>query len=164
MSNNPDLAPILVNPETDLVLDRVVPLTRAQIWEAWTNPELMKDWFCPKPWYVSEAEIDLRPGGIYRTVMNGPDGEVFPSIGTYLVVVPQERLVFTDALGPDFRPQPESFFTGIIDLEDTEEGTRYRAYALHATPENKQKHEEMGFHQGWGIALDQLVALMQSKP
>ncbi len=157
------LAPILVNPETDLVLDRVVPLTRAQIWEAWTTPELMKEWFCPKPWYVSEAEIDLRPGGICRTVMNGPDGEVFPSIGTYLVVVPNQRLVFTDALGPDFRPQPESFFTGIIDLEDAEEGTRYQAYALHATPETKQKHEEMGFHQGWGIALDQLVALMQSK-
>jgi uncharacterized protein YndB with AHSA1/START domain len=92
-------------PELDLTLVRTVDVPPSFVWDAWTQPELLKRWFCPLPWQTVEAEIDLRPGGIFRTVMRGPDGTEFPNTGCFLEVVPARRLVWTGALGPDFRPQ-----------------------------------------------------------
>jgi len=63
-----------INPKLDLVLVRVVDVPRHLVWEAWTKPEHLKVWFCPKPWGVSDCEIDLRPGGVFRTTMLSPDG------------------------------------------------------------------------------------------
>ena len=57
-------------------------------------------WFAPKPWTVSDCEMDLRPGGIFRFVLRSPEGEEFPNVGCYLEIVPNERLVWTDALLP----------------------------------------------------------------
>ena len=95
--------------------------------------------------------------GVSETVMRSPDGELMPSDGCYLSVVEEERLVWTDALLPGFRPSMTPFFTGMLDLEDHPEGTRYIARAIHGDPEKAAQHREMGFEQGWGSALDQLV-------
>lgn len=135
----------------------------ALVWEAWTTPELLMQWFCPAPWTVSACEVDLRPGGVFDTTMRSPEGEEHPNKGCYLEVVPGERLVFTDALRAGFRPGGGGFMTGIIEIFAEGEGTRYRATALHSDAETRAKHEEMGFHAGWGAALDQLVALMQAR-
>jgi uncharacterized protein YndB with AHSA1/START domain len=148
------------NPETDLVLERVVPVSPKKVWAAWTKPEHLMKWFCPKPWSVSSCELDVRPGGICRTVMRSPEGEDFPNLGCYLDVVDGRRLVFTDALGPGFRPMGTGFMTAIIEIEPAGTNTRYVARAIHADAEARQKHEAMGFHEGWGKALDQLVELM----
>jgi uncharacterized protein YndB with AHSA1/START domain len=96
-----------------------------------------------------------------RTVMRSPEGEDFPGVGCYLEVLPNERLVWTDALLPGFRPSPEPFFTAAITLEKRGSGTRYRAIAIHANEETRSRHVEMGFYDGWGKALDQLVALVK---
>lgn len=148
------------NPELDLVLERVLPVKPATVWRLWTEPEHLKQWFCPAPWTVSHAEIDLRPGGLFRTVMRSPEGKDMPAgDGCYLEVVEGKRLVFTDALAAGYRPNAEAFMTAIIEIEAHPEGTRYVATVLHASAESRAKHEEMGFFQGWGTALDQLVAL-----
>jgi uncharacterized protein YndB with AHSA1/START domain len=146
------------DPKLDLVLERVVDVPRDLVWAAWTKPEHLRKWFTPAPWTVSDCEIDLRPGGIFRTVMRSPEGKEFPNIGCYLEVVPNERLVWTDALLPGYRPAENPFLTAIITLEAQGKGTRYTAMAIHRDAAARQKHEEMGFHQGWGKALDQLVA------
>ncbi len=146
----------------DLVLDRVIDVPRELVWKAWTTPEHLMKWFTPPPWTVARCEIDLRPGGIFRTVMRSPEGQEVDGPGCYLEVIENERLVFTDALGAGFRPNPASFMTAIIEFEDHPEGTRYIARVLHADPEARRRHEDMGFHQGWGTALDQLVALIKS--
>ena len=148
-----------LDPERDLVLERVIDVPPEHVWAVWTRPELLKRWFCPAPWQVVDCEIDLRPGGIFRTVMRGPDGEESDSAGCWLEVVENERLVFTDALGPGFRPALEAFFSAEIRLTPEKTGTRYVAIARHATPEACKQHAEMGFHEGWGRALDQLVEL-----
>jgi len=57
------------NPKLDLVLHRLVPVRRELVWKAWTEPKHLKKWFTPKPWRTTECRIDLRPGGIFRTVM-----------------------------------------------------------------------------------------------
>ena len=145
--------------ELDLVLERVIHVPRESVWAAWTRPELLLRWFTPAPWQTVECEIDARPGGIFRTVMRGPNGEESGGVGCFLEVVPNERLVWTDALLPGFRPSGAPFFTGEIRLAREGEGTRYTAIARHASAETCKQHAEMGFHEGWGKALDQLVAV-----
>ena len=151
------------DPELDLVLERVVDVPRNLVWQAWTRPELLKKWFSPAPWQTVDCEVDLRPGGVFRTVMRSPEGEDHDNAGCFLEVVENERLVFTDALAPGFRPAANPFFTAIITLEDHGGGTRYTARALHKSPAERKQHEEMGFADGWGKRLDQLVALMKER-
>lgn len=146
----------------DLSFDRLVDVPPALVWAAWTEPEHLVHWFTPAPWTTEEAEVDLRPGGLFRTVMCGPDGERSDNRGCWLEVVPERRLVWTGALGPGFRPNDFSGggfpFTAVITLEPEAGGTRYAATVMHATPEDAATHAEMGFAEGWGAALDQLVA------
>jgi uncharacterized protein YndB with AHSA1/START domain len=157
-------SPTDFDPQRDLVVDRVVPITPQQVWAAWTMPEHLTHWFTPAPWVTLEAEVDLRPGGIFRTVMQGPDGEQNHNLGCYLEVVGHRRLVWTGALGPGFRPNDFTDggfpFTAEITLEPAADGTRYIARVMHANPSDKATHETMGFAEGWGAALDQLVAHM----
>ena len=150
------------NPELDLVLERVVPVPPKLMWTAWTTPEHVKEWFAPKPWSVTEVQIDLRPGGQFRSVMRSPEGELFPNEGCFLEIVPEKKLVFTDALQPGFRPAENPFFTAVVTFEPHGDGTRYIARALHQSVENRKKHEDMGFSVGWGQVLDQLVAFIQA--
>lgn len=146
-----------LDPKLDLVLERVVDVPPALVWEAWTKPEHLRHWFTPKPWTVAHCEVDLRPGGTFRTIMRGPDGEEHDIAGCYLEIVPQQRLIWTDALLPGYRPSANPFFTAIVELEPSSKGTRYTATAIHRDEDGRKKHEEMGFHQGWGTVLDQLV-------
>lgn len=157
------------DPKLDLIFERTVDVSKELIWEAWTNPEQLVKWFTPEPWQTIDCEIDLRPGGIFRTVMRSPDGkEILKNNGCYLEVVQNERLVWTDAMGPGFRPSLKpgdclnSFFTARVLLTPEGNGTRYTAIALHSSEEIKNHHEKMGFHAGWGAALDQLVAMVKS--
>ena len=168
------MTPPSINPTLDLQLVRVVDVSPDLVWKAYTTPELLKQWFCPRPWTVSHCEVDLRPGGRFATTMRSPEGDEFPGEGCYLEIVPARRLVWTNALQPDYRPVPAGdptaeniavnfSFTAIIDLEPEGTGTRYTATVLHADPASQKKHEEMGFHGGWSSAFDQLVALMQNR-
>lgn len=148
----------------ELVLTRRIEAPRSAVWRCWTEPELMKQWFCPKPWFVSEAVLDVRAGGASHIIMNGPNGEVAPNPGQYLEVVPEARLVFTDAFVGDWYPSASKpFMVGVVELSDHPEGgTHYVARALHWSAEDSKTHEDMGFHVGWGIAADQLEALART--
>ncbi len=150
------------DPRLDLVLQREIEVPRELVWAAWTQPEHLRQWFTPAPWKVSDCEIDLRPGGVFHTTMVSPEGEEFPNAGCYLEVVPTERLVFTDALLPGYRPAEQPFMTAVILLEAIGTGTRYTAIAMHRDEESRKQHEEMGFMEGWGKALEQLVALVRT--
>jgi len=150
------------DPRLDLVLERVVEVPPEKVWIAWTRPEHLVKWFTPRPWTTTDCEIDLRPGGIFRTVMRSPEGEEHPNVGCYLEVVENRRLVWTDALGPGWRPNPESFMTAVLSIEPHAKGTKYTAIALHKDEADRTRHEEMGFHEGWGKALDQLVEHVKS--
>lgn len=158
------------DPKLDLVLERILDVPPELVWRAWTRPEQMKQWFTPAPWTTVDVEIDLRPGGIFRTVMRSPEGQEVPGTGCILEVVEHEKLVWTSAMLPGFRPlsqarieaeQAPFLFTAVITLEPHPEGTKYTATAIHADEEGAQKHAAMGFHAGWGAAVDQLVALVK---
>ncbi len=149
------------NPASDreLVLTRLIDAPREKLFRAWTEPELLKQWFAPLPWTTPHAEMDLRPGGSSLIVMRGPDGKEFPNPGVVLEVVKNEKLVFTDAYTKAWEPSAKPFMTAIITFADEGGKTRYTARVLHWTAEDRRAHEEMGFHQGWGQCADQLAAL-----
>ncbi|HEU4534049.1 MAG TPA: SRPBCC family protein, partial [Polyangiaceae bacterium] len=156
-----------LDPKLDLVFERVVNVPRSLVWAAWTQPEHVKKWFTPAPWQTVDCEIDLRPGGIFRTVMRSPEGRDSPNLGCYLEIVENEKLVWTTALAPGYRPIVgpattscgELHFTATLLFESRGAGTNYRAIVMHTDEAGRRQHEEMGFHEGWGAALDQLVAL-----
>ena len=152
----------------DLVLERTLNAPRDMVWRAWTDPELLKRWFAPRPYEISEVELDLRPGGVFRIRMIGPDGfdTGHGNPGCRLEVVEESRLTWTSALGPEYRPAAmgegcESFpMTAIITFADAGDGrTLYRAVALHANAKDRDTHEQMGFQEGWGKCADQLEEL-----
>ncbi len=152
-----------LNPELDLVLERIVDVSPELVWQAWTRPEYVKQWFAPAPWSVSHCEIDLRPGGQFSTTLVSPEGQEFPNLGCYLEIETNRKLVFTDALQPDYRPSPESFFTAIVSMEPHGDGgCKYTAIALHKDPDGRKQHQEMGFLDGWGKCLDQLVVFVKT--
>ena len=149
--------------DRELVLTRLIDVPREKLWRCWTEPKLMLQWFTPAPWKTIHAETDVRPGGSSYVVMQGPDGTEMPNRGVYLEVIKNERLVFTDAYTSAWQPSENPFFTGILTFEDAGNGqTRYTARALHWTRENRETHEKMGFHEGWGVATDQMTALART--
>ena len=159
------------NSKLDLSFTRVVDVPRSLVWRAWTEPELLMPWFCPVPWKTIACEIDLRPGGAFRTTMQSPEGSEHPNAGCYLDVVSEEKLVWTNALEPRYRPRTmaaacgsddgEFLFTAMVELADEGQGTRYTATVMHADEAGCNKHAAMGFEAGWGTALDQMVAMIK---
>jgi uncharacterized protein YndB with AHSA1/START domain len=146
--------------DRELVLTRLIDAPREKVYRCWTEPQLMKQWFAPLPYTTPHVEVDVRPGGANVIIMRGPDGKDLPNRGVYLEVVPNERLVFTDAYVKAWEPSEKPFMTVILTFENEGGKTRYTARARHWTVADKEAHEKMGFHQGWGICTDQLEALV----
>ena len=149
----------------DLVLERTIDAPIDLVWKAYTDPEHLKQWFAPRPYQITECELDLQPGGIFRIRMAGPDGfDTGHGVpGCVLEVVEGKKLAWTSALGPGYRPNEtgegcDSFpMTAIVTFGDAGGGkTAYRAVALHKDEADREKHEAMGFHDGWGTVAGQL--------
>jgi uncharacterized protein YndB with AHSA1/START domain len=147
----------------ELVLTRLLDAPREKLFRCWTDPTLLVQWFAPKPYLTPRADVDLRVGGANNIVMQGPDGQEMPNRGTYLEIVPNRKLVFTDAYVGDWLPRDgKPFMTVIVSFDDEAGKTRYTATVRHWTDEDMKSHEAMGFHQGWGLCTDQLEALAKT--
>jgi len=148
--------------DRELIISRVLNASREKLYRCWTKPELIVQWFTPPPWKTVRAVVDVRAGGSSCITMQSPDGKEFPNCGVYLEVVPNERLVFTDAFASAWAPSEKPFMTGMLTFEDAGNGkTKYTARVRHWTVADREAHEKMGFHTGWGTATDQLEALAQ---
>lgn len=146
----------------ELVLERIIDAPVENVFKAWTDPELLKQWFAPLPWTTPQAELDVRPGGANLIVMRSPEGVDMPNRGVYLEVVPNKRLVITDAYTKAWEPSEHPFMTVVLTFEDVGGKTKYTARARHWTVADREKHEQMGFHEGWGLCADQLAAVAAS--
>jgi uncharacterized protein YndB with AHSA1/START domain len=149
------------DPKRDIVLERVVKASPSLLWRVLTEPEHAKRWTTPLPWETVECEIDLRPGGIFRTVMRSPEGQESVNLCCFLEIVNEKRLVWTNALLPAFRPAPTPdgvpFITAEFTLQPDGRGTRYVAHVMHRDEADCQRHVELGFHEGWGTVMQQLA-------
>jgi len=148
-----------VSADRELLLTRLIDAPREKLYRAWTDASLLKQWFAPLPYTTPVAELDVRPGGANLIVMRGPDGKDMPNRGVYLEVVPNQRLVFTDAYVEAWQPSDKPFMTVILTFEDEGGKTRYTARVRHWTVADREAHEKMGFHQGWCLCADQHTAL-----
>jgi|SRR5579863_7569983 len=146
--------------DRDLVLTRIIDAPPDKVYRAFTEPALLKQWFAPLPYTTAVAELDVRPGGSNYIVMRTPDGNDMPNRGVYLEVVKNERLVFTDAFTKAWEPAAKPFMTVILTFENAGGKTKYTALVRHWTKEDRELHEKMGFHKGWGQCADQLAALV----
>lgn len=150
-----------LDPETDLSFTRTLMVPRALVWECWTSPEHIPHFFVPRPHKVTACDIDLRVGGRFNTTFE-VDGNAMDNHGVFLELVPDEKLVFTDTYTEGWKPNPDPFMTAILLLGDAPGGgTTYTAIARHRTSESRKTHEEMGFYDGWGTVVDQLVEYAQ---
>jgi uncharacterized protein YndB with AHSA1/START domain len=145
----------------ELELSRIIAAPRARVFEVWTTR--LRDWWGPHGFTAPVSEIDLRAGGVFRTVLRAPDGTDYPTRGIFLEVIPPERIVFTDAFDPGWVPHPDIFFTGLVifDARGMDQ-TSVTIRALHWSAASCERHEQMGFHHGWGESLDRLAAIVMN--
>lgn len=148
--------------DRELTIHRVVDLPHQRLYQAWTDPELLVQWFTPKPWTTVEARLDVRPGGTNYIVMRSPEGQEFPNQGVYLDVVPGRRLVMTDAFANAWEPAHAAFMVVDLRFDDLGDGrTDYTIRVMHWSAEDRAKHEAMGFLTGWNQCLDQMIELLK---
>lgn len=156
-------APDSPAPPFTLRIERTLDAAPEAVWRCWSEPDLLMRWYCPLPWRVTQAQMDMRPGGVFAVVMEGPSGERQDVPGVWLAIEPRKRLVFTDAFTQDYKPSGAPFMTGEILFAPTADGrTHYVAMAHHWRAEDMQAHRDMGFEAGWNAAADQLEALAKS--
>ncbi|GGL68278.1 SRPBCC family protein [Wenxinia marina] len=153
----------------DLTLSREIAASPATVWRCLTEPELLKQWFAPRPVTITKLELDPTPGGIWLLAMDIPEmGVMEEPAGCVLIAEPEKRIAWTSALGPGFRPnavktgEMDFPLTAIMEIEATATGCRYTATALHASEADMKKHEAMGFHDGWGQVADQLKEMAEA--
>jgi len=146
--------------EFELSITRLIDAPPSEVFRAWIEPELLRQWWGPHGMTTPVCEMQLWVGGLFRTVMRAPDGTEYPNQGVFLDIQAPRRIVFTDAFGPGWVPSARAFMTAVITLEDVGGRTRYTARALHWSDADRKAHDEMGFHEGWGQSLDRLVELV----
>jgi uncharacterized protein YndB with AHSA1/START domain len=142
----------------ELAIERRIDAPVAAVWRAWTQH--LPEWWCPRPWSTELLGLDLAPGGRFATTMRGPGGEAMTGEGVILEVVPEQRIVFTNALAPGWRPQVQQLaFVGVFTFAPDGDATLYRAAARHWDAATAQAHADMGFAGGWGVVAQQLEAV-----
>lgn len=144
----------------ELTISRLLPAPRSQVFKMWAAPGALARWWGPFGITTPICEMDLRPGGVFRTVMRGPDGKEYPAKALFIETAEPQRIVFTDAFEPGFYPAAESFVTTVITFEEFRGKTKHTTRALHKTATDCQRHELMGFYQGWNECLDRLAACL----
>ncbi|MGO1768988.1 MAG: SRPBCC domain-containing protein [Microbacterium sp.] len=156
-----------IDPRLDLTLGRVIRAPRAAIWRAWTEPDLLRRWWVPAPTVARIDLLDVRPGGGFVSSMSD-DGQTFVphTDSIFLVTEPESRLVFTNAVDSAWRPAAPApvSITAEITLADHPEGTDYRIVVRHGDPADRDRHEELGFFDGWGSVVAALADLVEGRP
>ena len=145
--------------EDPIIAETTFPVPPADVFAAWTDPEIVKQWFGPSPGSLHGAEIELRVGGRWRfTKSDGPDGAIGFE-GRYLVIDPPNRLTFTwrqlktRADGP---PETSGDSHGELTFERRDTGTFMRV--VHANIDSMPLRN--GFAGGWRMGLGNLSMLL----
>jgi uncharacterized protein YndB with AHSA1/START domain len=152
-----------VTTELDLEITRIIKAPRQRVWQAWVDPDRLAQWWIPRPARCRVVSLEVYPGGSFVTEMSEGGGPFVPHLtACFLDIGEGERIVYTNALSGGWRPAANGFVTAIITLADHPDGTAYRAQALHKSHADREKHERLGFHDGWGTVAAQLADLVEA--
>ena len=155
------------NSEHELSITRFIDAPPETVYRVYT--ERTAEWWAPKPWKSRVIAQELRAGGRSSIEMEGPNGEQHPGEGVYLEVVPNEKIVFTNAFTAGWQPkigmdsECDFLMVAIVEFEREGSGTRYTARVRHWNEEARKAHEAMGFEEGWGICAAQLAELAEAE-
>ena len=149
-----------------LTVSYIYAAPRNLVWDAWTIPEQMEQWYGPEGFSARVEQNDVVTGGKWRNVLIGPDGTEYPSEGMFFEVIPGEKLVSTDDFGEEFKAVsdldlPEGMVSTIM-FQDVAGGTKVTVQIQHPSVAERIKHEEMGVVPGWQsmlICLERFLAL-----
>lgn len=127
------------------------------VWEAWTQPEHIAQWWGPKGTSLKVVEHNFKVGGKWKYVMPMPNGSEFISEGEYSEIEKHKKIV-TSA---NFRPMTEGVEIRAI-FEKSGDKTNFTFSVVHPTEEYCRQQEKMGFYNGWGSAFDRLAAFVSA--
>jgi uncharacterized protein YndB with AHSA1/START domain len=153
---------IALDRQRDLEIGREIDAPLDLVWRCWTYPELLARWWAPEPLRTQVATLDFRAGGAFVFSMTTPDGAVHNGSGVFLEVVPQRRVVFTDALTEGWRPAEAPFVTAIMNMVARDGLTHCAVRVLHSSAAQCERHKSMGFQDAWPKCLAQLEATAKS--
>jgi uncharacterized protein YndB with AHSA1/START domain len=125
------------------------------VWDAWTQPGHIAQWWGPKGMPVEIVQHDFSVGGTWKYKMEMPGGGDFISEGSYSEIIPLEKIV-TSA---DFKPMTEGVIIEAL-FEADGDRTHFTFNCIHATIAYRDQQEKMGFYNGWGSALERLATLL----
>ena len=144
--------------DREIVIMREFNAPRRRVFEAWTDPQRVKQWYgCGKSHLVS-CEIDLRIGGEYRYVLLGPDGGEHTMTGRYLEIVAPDRLVYTERYVSGQFESDEAFVT--VTFVERDGRTKLTSTVLHKNAANRDMHLNSGVEKGASLTLDRLEQLL----
>ncbi|WP_026912086.1 SRPBCC domain-containing protein [Patulibacter minatonensis] len=153
------------DPTLDLTLSRVILAPRRALWNAWTDPDLLARWWVPAPTVARIDRLEVRPAGGFVTSMSD-DGTTFVphTDAIFLVAEPEERLVFTNAVDSAWRPASPApvAMAAEITFSEHPDGTEYGVVVRHGDPAARDRHEDIGFFDGWGAVTGALADLAES--
>jgi uncharacterized protein YndB with AHSA1/START domain len=160
---------------SEFVISRVFGAPRALLWQCFTEPEHMKQWWGPKGFTVIASKMDLRVGGTYHYGMKAPNGAAMWGLFAYREIVPREKLVFVNCFsdekgGVTRHPGSATWPLHLLStftFEDAPGGkTKFtvRWQTLDATPEEQQTFDTMhaSMTQGWSGTMEQLEAYLKT--
>jgi uncharacterized protein YndB with AHSA1/START domain len=145
--------------EGTVVLTRVFDAPRDLVWQAWTDPKMMAQWFGPRGFTASVPELDVRVGGALRIVMHGPDGNDYPMKGVFTEVTAPGRLVFSNiAVDNDGNHLLEGETTVTLTEQDGKTTMTMKSHAIGLVPISTQMLA--GMEAGWTQSIDKLGELV----
>ena len=152
------------DPTTDLQIDRLIRAPRQRVWDAWTDPDELAQWWIPAPMQLRVERFEPVTGGPFVTSMSEDGAEFVPHLDAMFLAVDEgERIVFTNGLDSRWRPASPGpvAITAEITFGEHTDGTDYRITVRHADATSRERHAELGFADGWGTVAAQLAALVE---
>lgn len=156
-------------PLLDIAFERILICPLDKFWDAWTQPEQIRQWWAPSPAIVSACELDLREGGGFQVETQEPDGAISQFRACFVEVVPKEKLVWTNVLTTDYRPVASDTVgkdfvaaTTRLRLHSVHDRTRLTLEILHGSRTERGLQEKSGVYTRWRASLEQMLALVQA--
>ena len=144
--------------DREIVIMREFNAPRRRVFDAWTDPQQVKQWYGCGELHLVSCEIDLRIGGEYRYVLLGPDGGEHTMTGQYLEIVAPDRLVYTERYVSEQFESDEAFVT--VTFVERDGRTKLTSTVLHKNAANRDMHLNSGVEKGASLTLDRLEQLL----
>ena len=145
--------------EREILMTRVFDAPRELVFEAHSTPEHMKEWWGPRGFTMPVCEMDFRPGGAYRFVQRGPDGEEYAFRGEFREIVRPEKIVWTF----EFEGMPGNVSVDTLTLEEEDGRTTLIARSVFDTVEQRDGMLQSGMESGAAETYDRLEEYLQKR-